>query len=201
MRRTLIVMVKVPKSGRVKTRLGREIGMTNASWWYRHQVRETLRQLRDPRWRIVLAVTPDVEGLTCRVWPSDLARISQGSGDLGLRMARALSQMSGPALLIGSDIPGLSRKHIAEAFVALGSAQSVVGPAHDGGFWLIGLRHPARQPKGFLQGIRWSHRETLADTLPTLPTPVARAALLADVDGLDDLVAGRRKARDVTTRP
>ena len=49
-------MVKAPVAGRVKTRLGRDIGMTNAAGWYRHQTAGLLRRLRDPRWRIVLAV-------------------------------------------------------------------------------------------------------------------------------------------------
>ena len=59
MQRTLIVMVKQSRAGRAKTRLGHEIGMTTAAWWYRHQTRRLLRRLSDPRWQLVLAVTPD----------------------------------------------------------------------------------------------------------------------------------------------
>jgi glycosyltransferase A (GT-A) superfamily protein (DUF2064 family) len=64
---TLIIMVKAPRPGRVKTRLGRGIGMGAAAWWYRHQTRTLIRRLRDPRWQIVLAVSPDREGLASRV--------------------------------------------------------------------------------------------------------------------------------------
>ena len=56
-------MVKEPRPGRVKTRLGRNIGMTAAAWWFRHQTARLLRRLRDPRWQIVLAVAPDRAGL------------------------------------------------------------------------------------------------------------------------------------------
>ncbi len=53
MRPTLIVMLKVPRAGWVKTRLGRDIGMTAAAWWFRHQVAQLLRRIDDPRWRVV----------------------------------------------------------------------------------------------------------------------------------------------------
>ena len=140
-------MVKEPRPGQVKTRLGRRIGMTQAAWWYRHQTRRLFRRLRDPRWDIVLAVAPDRAGLLSRVWPNDFSRLPQGNGNLGTRMAGALQSTPGPTVLIGSDIPGITRRHIADALNALGQAPSVIGPAPDGGFWLVGLRHPQRAPK------------------------------------------------------
>ena len=53
----------------------------------------------------------------------------------------------GPTLLIGSDIPEVTAAHIARAFKALGAAKTVIGPARDGGFWLVGLKHPAKAPE------------------------------------------------------
>lgn len=188
-RPTLIVMVKEPRPGRVKTRLGAEIGMTEAARWFRRQSLSLLRRLRDPRWDIVLSVSPDREGLVSRVWPGDLPRLAQGQGDLGLRMARALASVPGPAVLVGADIPGIEKAHIARAFRVLGRAPSVIGPAADGGFWLVGLRQPDRQPAGLFANVRWSHPDTLADTLPTLPQPVAFIDRLRDVDTARDLVA------------
>lgn len=189
MNRTLIIMVKEPHPGRVKTRLGRDIGMVGAAWWFRHQTRALLRRLRDPRWQIVLAVSPDVEGLQSRVWPSDVGRQPQGRGDLGARMARMLRAVSnGPACLIGADIPGIGRCDIAEAFKALGPHDAVFGPAPDGGFWLIGLKHPRRQPPEFFRNVRWSTAHALADSRKTLPGyRVVDCATLHDVDTADDL--------------
>lgn len=194
-RPTLIVMVKEPVAGRVKTRLGAEIGMTEAAWWFRHHARSLIRRLRDPRWRIVLLVAPDVMGMRSRFWPGDLKRIPQGRGDIGVRMSRALGRVSGPAVLIGADIPGVTRHHIAAAFAALGSAKCVIGPAADGGFWLIGLRHTRPRPPHLFQGVRWSHGETLGDALPTLPKPVAFVDTLQDVDTAADLNAERARLR------
>lgn len=180
-------MVKEPRPGRVKTRLGRAIGMTRAAWWYRHQTKRLIRRLEDPRWSILLAVSPDREGMLSRVWPAHFTRIPQGQGDLGKRMARALTATQGPSVLIGSDIPGVEPCHIARAFRALGQAPSVIGPAPDGGYWLVGLRHPGLAPASLFQNVRWSHPDTLDDTLPTLPQPVARIDMLNDVDEIADL--------------
>jgi uncharacterized protein len=191
MTRTLVIMVKEPHPGRVKTRLGRDIGLVGAAWWFRHQTRRLIRRLRDPRWQIVLAVSPDREGLTSRVWPADLMRAPQGRGDLGDRMARMLRGMPpGPVCLIGADIPDVSPTHIARAFQALGDHDAVFGPAPDGGYWLIGAKHGAKLPKGLFDGVRWSTEHALGDTLATLPNlRVAMIDTLQDVDTVADLRA------------
>ena len=69
-RPTVVVMVKEPRPGRVKTRLAAGIGRVPAAWWYRHQTARLLRRLRDPGWDLVLAVSPDIEGMTSRIWPA-----------------------------------------------------------------------------------------------------------------------------------
>lgn len=189
MRRTLVIMVKEPRPGRVKTRLGRDIGMVGAAWWFRHQTRVLLRRLRDPRWRIVLAVSPDAEGMASRVWPADLARRPQGRGDLGQRMARQLRAASkGPVCLIGADIPSVTRAHIARAFAVLGGAEFVFGPAPDGGYWLVGAARRCALPPGLFGDVRWSSEHALGDTLAGLSgRRVALVDRLRDVDRMEDL--------------
>ena len=181
-------MVKAPVAGRVKTRLGRDIGMVPAAWWFRHQVARMLRELDDPRWQIVLAVAPD-KALGAAHWPAHLPRVPQGRGDLGARMARLLRlPHPGPVCLVGGDIPGLGAAHIAGAFAALGAAEFVFGPATDGGFWLTGLRHPSRTPAGLFHLVRWSSPLALSDSLATLAgRSHALTDRLADVDRAADL--------------
>lgn len=192
-RPTLIVMVKEPRPGRVKTRLGRGIGMVAASWWFRHAVRATLRRLRDPRWDLVLAVTPDREGLASRVWPDGPRRVPQGQGDLGVRMRRLLRGARGPVCLIGGDIPGIRRRHVARAFAGLGGHDLVFGPASDGGFWLVGARRRAAVPERLFRDVRWSTRHALSDSIASVPgARVALADMLHDVDDIEDLRAARR---------
>ena len=189
-RARLIVMVKEPRPGRVKTRLGRDIGMTRAAWWFRHQSAALLRRITDPRWETLLAVAPDHSGLASRVWPAHLPRLPQGPGNLGNRMARLLrSQPPGPTCIIGADIPGIQRHHIAEAFSALGPNDAVFGPATDGGYWLLGLKRAAPPPPGFLQNVRWSTEHALADSMATLPHHrIALTTTLRDVDTAADLL-------------
>ncbi len=188
-RPTLIVMVKEPRPGRVKTRLGHAIGMVTAAWWFRHQVSALLRRLRDPRWQIVLAVSPDNAALTGRIWPRDLPRIAQGQGDLGQRMARAMGSFPiGPVCVIGADIPGIRRAHIARAFKALGRADAVFGPAPDGGYWLVGLKRGGLARRGMFRNVRWSSRHALADSAAALShLRQVRVDTLADVDTAADL--------------
>ncbi|TDT73739.1 hypothetical protein BDE40_2514 [Litoreibacter halocynthiae] len=190
MRKTLVVMVKEPHPGRVKTRLGRDLGMVGAAWWFRHQTGALLRRLRDPRWDLVLAVSPDVEGLSSRVWPADLRRLAQGRGDLGDRMSAAMDAMqAGPVCVIGADIPGVTRAHVARAFAALGGAEAVFGPALDGGYWLVGLKG-MRRHAGLFDGVRWSTEHALADSVASLcGARVAYVDTLRDVDTVADLGA------------
>ena len=176
-RGTVVVMLREARLGAVKTRLGADIGPARATAFYRRMAAETVRRLAaDPRWRVVLAVTPDgARG----PWPRRLRRIGQGRGELGRRMDRALARVTLPALLVGSDIPGLRPRHIVRAFRRLCAARAVFGPAEDGGFWLVGVRQRRRL---FAGPVRWSHPETLADALAQLPFSAALADRLADVD-------------------
>ena len=188
-RRRLIIMVKEPRPGRVKTRLAQDIGKTQAAWWFRHTALELMRRLRDPRWQLIVAVTPDVEGLKSRVWPSDLMRMPQGQGGLGARMSGLLAAApKGPSVIIGADIPGIKRHHIETAFRALGPNDMVFGPAQDGGFWLVGSQRRKPMRPNIFENVRWSSETTLADTLTGLPDQrIGLVNMLADVDTVADL--------------
>ena len=113
-----------------------------------------------------------------------MRRVDQGHGDLGQRMARALRLAGGPAVLVGTDIPDLSPAILAQAFRALRSHDVVLGPAEDGGFWLVGVNDPAFAR---FDGVLWSTRHALADTRATQKhRRVALLAPLADIDTPQD---------------
>lgn len=189
--RQLFIMVKEPRAGRVKTRLGADIGMTRAAWWFRHQCSRLIRSLgRDPRWQTILAVSPDVAGLQSRIWPVHLPRWPQGQGNLGTRMAAIFqSAPKGPVVIIGADIPGITPALIEKAFRALGDYDAVFGPATDGGYWLVGLKRGACPiPANLFENVRWSSEYALADSIATLGTAhVAMIDSLQDVDVVTDL--------------
>jgi rSAM/selenodomain-associated transferase 1 len=181
----LVIMAKSPVAGLVKRRLGREIGDVGAIRFYRSCLPHTiLRLAADPRWRTVLAVTPDKD-VASRILPAPrrVGRLPQGSGNLGRRMQRLFRRLPpGPAIIVGSDIPAILPSHVAQAFKLLGRADAVLGPAHDGGYWLIGLRRSPRVLAPFA-GVRWSGPHALADTLANLNGKrVLLAPTLRDVD-------------------
>lgn len=188
MRPTLFVVAKAPIMGRAKTRLAADIGPVHAKRLYRAIMGQVLRQVHDPRWDTVLAVTPP--HLIGRVPDWDgFAQIPQVSGSLTPRLA-ALFARKGPTLTIGTDCPQVTATDIALAFRALKSNRQVFGPASDGGFWLMGANGPL--PQGFFDGVRWSHEKTLSDVIDRTDGAYRLLRTLTDVDDLKALQSYRR---------
>ncbi len=186
----LVIFVKEPRPGRVKSRLARDLGTVGAASWYRTHCRRLLRLVgHDGRWTTALAVTPDREGLESRFWPPGIMRMPQGEGDLGARMAGLMRRLPpGPAAIIGSDIPGVRPSHIMRAFRLLGRHDAVFGPSPDGGYWLVGMRRRRRLPIGAFRNVRWSGEHALADSCNSLPGhAIGHCDTLRDVDTAADL--------------
>lgn len=183
----------------MKTRLAAGIGPVAALGVYRRLAARVIgRVARDRRWRTVLAVAPDSAAGIARVWPAarGLRRRDQGRGDLGQRMARALrgARPAGPAVLIGSDIPGIDARRVAAAFRALNRSEVVFGPAEDGGYWLIGFRRRPIGPYRPLRGVRWSGPHALADSRASLAgRSISLLDALPDIDDVTDLRAWRAR--------
>jgi hypothetical protein len=188
MRRTLVLFVRAPLLGSGKRRLARDIGDVAAVQFERSMIALLLRRLaKDGRWRLRIVVTPDKTRRRAGYWCRGVEAVGQGAGDLGIRMRRALETCPpGPVVLVGADIPALDARHVAAAFRFLGSHGLVFGPAKDGGFWLVGARHPRRLPPLF-ERVRWSGPDALADTLAGLSRriTVGYADRLEDVDDGD----------------
>jgi rSAM/selenodomain-associated transferase 1 len=194
-RPTLVIFAKAPVPGRVKTRLARVLGDEAACAVYRELLAGVLGRLdRAPGWRTVMAVTPDAAADQPALWPTDTPRLGQGPGELGARMLRVLARAApvAPVVVVGSDIPGLDASHVGAAFAALARHDLVLGPAADGGFWLIGARIPP--PASLFDGVRWSSPDTLADTLANVVAGSGPGvALLPDrLEDVDDAESYRR---------
>lgn len=192
----LVVMARRPLLGAVKTRLAGGIGAVAATRFYRRTTLDLLRRVgSDPRWQTRLALSPDRAVHDEGVWPRGLARIAQGPGDLAHRMGRLMRDLPpGPVVIIGSDIPDISRSHIAAAFARLGKSDAVFGPAQDGGYWLVGLRRRPRVTDIF-GNVRWSSEYALGDTLRNVDAAglsVATLETLSDIDTGEDYERWRR---------
>ncbi len=182
-RPTLIVFARAPAIGVGKTRLARDIGRVEAWRIYRAMSTRLLWALRDPRWRTVLRLEgarPDPR------WPR-LPAEPQGRGDLGARLTRALrAHARGGVAVVGVDAPDVTPARVWKAL----RARDAIGPASDGGFWLLAL-NPRRARAVCFGSVRWSSAHTLTDTLKALG-PLTRLETLSDVDDGASLAARRR---------
>jgi len=187
----LFIMLKEPNPGEVKTRLGKDIGMREAAWWFRDNALNLIKNLSaETTWATILAVSPDKEGMASRIWPNGLLRWPQGSGDLGERMGNIFrNAQKGPVVIIGADIPNIKVQYIKDAFDALDNNDVVIGPAYDGGYWLIGMKCGSKSISGtILKNVRWSTPFALNDTLNSLEgLKIKKIVQLRDVDTKEDL--------------
>ncbi|SDF52582.1 hypothetical protein SAMN05216241_101363 [Limimonas halophila] len=190
----LVLFAREPRLGKGKRRLARELGDVAAWRFHRLTTARLLRRLAgDPRWRTWLAVTPDsAVNRPGRLWRAPVSVMPQGQGDLGDRLARAANTLpKGPMVVIGADVPDIRPRHVARAFDRLGRDDAVLGPADDGGYWLIGLK---RRPvvRAPFDGVRWGGPHALADTAANLENAGLRVGYLetlSDVDTAADLRA------------
>lgn len=194
--RYLVIFARAPRLGIGKRRLAADIGRIAAWRFYRNNLITLIHRLSGGPWTLVLAVSqasdvthPAFSGLNVMV---------QNSGDLGRRMAGVFRELAPvPAIVIGSDIPGIERAEIDRAFAALKTRDAVFGPAPDGGYWLVGMAGRKPVPRGFMGNVRWSTRHALADTEASLPGhySVSHIQERADVDDGLSYRAWRRNSR------
>jgi rSAM/selenodomain-associated transferase 1 len=196
-RPTLCVFTRYPKPGAAKTRLIPALGAEGAANLHRLLAERAIRAARDFAERAGATAEIHFTGAphkTVRAWLGPAATlVEQSEGDLGERMAAAFARAfraNAPAVAaIGTDCPALDASRIAKAFDALARYDAVIGPAHDGGYYLIALRQPA--PRLF-QGIAWGTGAVLDQTLAACTAAGLRPHLLPtlrDIDTPEDLEA------------
>lgn len=191
MQRTLGLFAKQPRPGEVKTRLAEATSPEWAARVYEAFLLDLLDRLATLTVRRVLAYAPDdALGYFQQAAQGRFELVSQAEGDLGVRMAaffqKELDAGTHAAVLIGADSPTLPLALIAQAFTELARADLVLGPATDGGYYLIGC---ARQAPAIFAGIHWGTSRVLEETVVRLQGMPWRLSLLPpwyDVDTLDD---------------
>jgi glycosyltransferase A (GT-A) superfamily protein (DUF2064 family) len=118
-------------------------------------------------------------------WLGPIPVADQGDGDLGARLQRAAAPF--PCIFIGADAPDLTAQHLSQAADALSHHEAVIGPALDGGFWLLGLARPI---DGLFDDVPWGTDQVLPLMLARLRESGGRLATLpplADLDRPEDL--------------
>jgi len=180
----LVMFTRFPEPGRAKTRLIPALGPAGAAALHRQMTERTLATLRATAYDVEVWVTGAPLSAFAE-WLGPVTLRPQGEGDLGARMARALDP--GPAIIVGSDLPELVPAHVAAAAEILAQDQVALGPAEDGGYWLLGL--PAPAPFLF-DAMAWGTDAVLAETLRRLGAHGRAYGLLptlADLDRPEDL--------------
>ena len=186
----LIIFVKAPRPGEVKTRLAKTLGRDRACAAYRKLVDRLLSNLKSLSDVELCYAPPEAEKEIAPWLRPDWRAVPQTAGNLGARLsnafARAFASGAERVVVIGSDCPYVTAKDITEAFEKLAERDVAVGPATDGGYWLIGLRQP--QPALF-EKIAWSTDAVLAETLSRARAgglKIHLLRLLSDVDTAED---------------
>ena len=189
-RDVLVVFVRCPEPGRVKTRLAPAVGDEAAAALYAAFVADLRTRFAAAPFAVRWAVAPPDPGFAARFAIPEGETFPQHGDDLGARMQRAFARVRGDGfarcVLIGSDMPQLSLATVERAFASLDGADLVLGPAYDGGYYLIA----ARAPLDVIDGIAWGTERVLAATRARAAALRLTVALLDDdfdVDAAADL--------------
>ncbi len=188
----VLLFAKAPRPGMVKTRLAASIGNDAAVEIYRAMGRRIIDQIR-PVSNVTVCYDPSDALLETREWLGDAEYRRQSDGSLGDRLTAAVREhfvggTSTPVVAIGADAPQVDADVITAAAAALGLADVVLGPATDGGYYLIGL---TKERPNLFKAIPWSSSTVFAATkaacdaagLTTTVLPVLR-----DIDTVEDAV-------------
>lgn len=187
MKRDLVIFAKYPEPGRVKTRLARTIGEGRAVALYKEMVETVVRRTTPigSEYRQVLCFDPPGRRGDFQRWFPDLELSPQVSGDLGRRMEAAFrGSFADRIVIIGSDCPDVDRDLIVEAFQKLEKSDVVIGPATDGGYYLIGLK---KEEPDLFRDIAWSTGRVLEQTKDRAQGLHLRVKTLPILSDLDEI--------------
>ncbi|MGD1873646.1 MAG: TIGR04282 family arsenosugar biosynthesis glycosyltransferase [Mastigocoleus sp.] len=195
----LIIFSRYPESGKTKTRMIPALGADGAANLQRQMTEFTVATVKKLQQELDISVEVRFSGGNSQIMANWLGKgliyQSQGEGDLGKKMARAsLSTLQGGAkksIIIGTDCPDISIEILTRAFDYLDQYNCVIGPAVDGGYYLIGISDGISEliPELFM-GIDWGTSQVRQQTLDiarNLDLSVASLPLLNDVDRPEDL--------------
>jgi rSAM/selenodomain-associated transferase 1 len=175
----LVLFARFPVPGRAKTRLIPALGPQGAAGLHRRLTERTLATLMATGLPVEIRTT-GAPASAFRRWLGEVDCVPQGRGHLGARMRRAAAD--GPAVLVGADVPDLRPDHLLAATEALQRTPVVIGPAEDGGYYLIGLRAPL---PWLFAPMAWGTEVVRATTLDRLTRHGVAATLLEPLPDLD----------------
>jgi uncharacterized protein len=201
--RCLVMFVRFPGQGPVKLRLAKDLGAEGAKNLYRCFVEDLLEGFSGGCYSFRIAFhPPEKEHEMREMLGGEFSYIPQTGNDLGERMnlafLRCFSEGARSVVLIGSDIPDLPARIVDEAFRALDENHAVIGPAADGGYYLLGFKRDTFNGNVF-PGIPWGTDAVFQKTMEILHeagTLVHILAMWRDIDRYEDITALIRNSKD-----
>ena len=188
-----LLMLKAPRPGFVKTRLAEGIGAPAACDAYRAMVEKQLAEIPRGWVKIVHFAPADARAEMARWLGEGCFYAAQVEGDLGARMDEATRSAwahgSKQAVLLGGDCPWITRELLLRVERELHEHDLVIGPATDGGYYLLALKAGAAGP---FAGVEWSTERVLAQTLALAKERGMRVCLLPELEDVDDAAAWER---------
>jgi len=189
----LIIFVKYPKEGFVKTRLAKDIGETQATRLYRSFVENIIENTKSNNYKQVFFHSPYEEKSNFKQWlGKEACLVPQEGSDLGERLINAFEwgfdSGAKKIIVIGSDAPFIGSLTINKAISALDEASCVIGPASDGGYYLLGL---SQKNNEIFKNINWSTDKVYEQTISAIKSFGLSCAELDenfDVDKKNDLL-------------
>lgn len=190
----VIVFVKAPRLGFVKTRLAEGLGKQGALDAYKHLLERLLEELA-PFPFVELKFAPaDAEEELRSYLRSGWKLSPQCEGDLGEKLthafAEAFDEGASRVVIIGSDCPYVTKVHLLTALTsALDDANVSIGPSRDGGYWLVGLKAPCSE---LFQDITWSTEKVLKETLNKAECAGKKVFMLEELEDIDTVEEWKR---------
>lgn len=201
MKCAVIIFVKFPEPGKVKTRLGKDLGYETAAKLYTTFVEDMLFNLDQSGLKLIISYDPFQPTEKYQEWLGDRTYFAQHGEDLGQRMYNALQAAFDldydACILTGSDLPDLEPELIHQAQKELEKAPACIGPAIDGGYYLIGFQKKYLTDSIFIN-MEWSTDRVLPETLSRLENININPAILAehqDMDTMEDLERLRKNSK------
>ena len=189
----LLLFVKAPQAGQVKTRLGKSIGFSQSCQLYRQFGLDLVQRLQTLKIPLLIFFAPQAGLPIIQSWLGNHRYFPQQGDDLGDRMAHAFEtgfQLGFQQLMIlGSDSPDVPLSYLNQGIEALKLNQSVLGPSDDGGYYTLGFSPTSWCPSVF-QEMAWSTESVYPQSLEILrsqSSPVHILPAWYDVDTLEDL--------------
>lgn len=195
MSNALIIFIRYPELGKIKTRLAKDLGEKKTFDFYKSIVKETIKKLKSSSWDTIIYCADMIDKSKISLWLDIPERFifKQNKNHLGSKMYNAFYELKDSykkTILIGSDCPTITKEIILNSYIDLNKNDSTIGPAEDGGYYLVGFKNSILdKAKDVFEDINWSSGKEYTETISNfqnLKLTFTNQSELNDIDDIND---------------